>query len=156
MKTKAHIRLLTLLVLTLAFGLQPSAWLRAAPFGTAFTYQGRLNDGGNPAGGLYDLRFRVWDSELNGTPASTTLTYTVPITNGLFTVLLDFGSGVFTGQSRWLEMSVSTNGAGAFTPLTPRQSLTPAPYALYAVESIYSAVAQSVTPGNISPAMLGH
>jgi hypothetical protein len=123
--------------------------------GTAFTYQGRLNDDANPAGGVYDLRFRVWDSEVNGLPASTTLTYTVSVTNGLFTVLLDFGSGVFTGQSRWLEISVRTNGAGAFTTLLPRQPMTATPYALYAVESSSSAVAQSVTPGNISTAMLG-
>ena len=30
--------------------------------GTAFTYQGRLNDGGNPATGLYDFRFAIYDS----------------------------------------------------------------------------------------------
>ena len=28
--------------------------------GTAFTYQGRLNDGANPANGSYDLTFSVW------------------------------------------------------------------------------------------------
>ena len=30
--------------------------------GTAFTYQGRLNDGGNPANGSYDLRFALYDA----------------------------------------------------------------------------------------------
>jgi len=29
----------------------------ATPLGTAFTYQGRLSDGGAPASGIYDLRF---------------------------------------------------------------------------------------------------
>ena len=29
--------------------------------GTTFTYQGRLNDGANPAGGIYDLRFTIYD-----------------------------------------------------------------------------------------------
>ena len=28
--------------------------------GTAFTYQGRLNDGGNPAHGAYDFRFKLF------------------------------------------------------------------------------------------------
>ena len=27
--------------------------------GTAFSYQGRLNDGANPAAGVYDLRFTI-------------------------------------------------------------------------------------------------
>ena len=29
--------------------------------GTAFTYQGRLNDAANPANGVYDLRFAIYD-----------------------------------------------------------------------------------------------
>ena len=43
-------------------------WTLAAPLstvfaqGTAFMYQGRLNDGGNPANGNYDLRFAIYDS----------------------------------------------------------------------------------------------
>jgi hypothetical protein len=45
---------------------------------TAFTYQGRLNDGGHPANGNYDLSFCVWNaasgpSQIGGgvTPAPT-------------------------------------------------------------------------------------
>ncbi len=147
MKTNLLRALAILLVSTLSLP------LLAAPLGTAFTYQGRLNNGANPAGGIYDLRFRVWDSELNGTPASTTLTYTVPITNGLFTVILDFGSGVFTGQSRWLEMSVSTNGAGVFTTLLPRQPMTATPYALNAANVSGSIPAVQIS-GTLSPAQL--
>src|SRR4051812_39169417 len=30
--------------------------------GTAFTYQGQLNNNGTPAQGIYDLRFTVYDS----------------------------------------------------------------------------------------------
>jgi hypothetical protein len=47
------------------------------------------------------------------------------VANGLFTVTLDFGSGVFISSDRWLEISVRTNGVGAFTTLTPRQPITP-------------------------------
>ena len=49
----------------------------------------------------------------------------VVVTNGLFTTAIDFGAGVFTGSSNWLEIAVETNGNGSFTTLTSRQQLTP-------------------------------
>jgi hypothetical protein len=33
---------------------------------TAFTYQGRLTDAGNPANGNYDLRFQLYDAPTGG------------------------------------------------------------------------------------------
>ena len=42
---------------------------------------------------------------------------------------LDFGSQ-FPGANRWLEIGVRTNGGGAFGLLTPRQPVTPTPYAI--------------------------
>ena len=50
MKTKI-IRLVAAAIVLLASNHQ------AAAQGTAFTYQGRLNDGAGPATGLYDFRF---------------------------------------------------------------------------------------------------
>ncbi|HWX18873.1 MAG TPA: tail fiber domain-containing protein [Candidatus Binatia bacterium] len=102
--------------------------------GTAFTYQGRLNDGGNPANGTYDLRFAIYDSTnspgiLIAGPLTNSAT---AVSNGLFTVLLDFGTGVFIGPSRWLDIAVRTNGGAAFVSLSPGQPLTPAPYAIMA------------------------
>ena len=108
--------------------------------GTAFTYQGRLNDGGNPANGLYDLAFTVFDAGTNGTPQGPVLTNAATVVrNGLFTVTLDFGNQ-FPGADRWLEIAVSTNGADSFATLQPRQMLTPAPYAL---------TAGSIIPGGL-------
>ena len=106
----------------------------AAPMGTAFTYQGRLADGGNPAQGIYDLRFTIYDSATTGNAVAGPLTNSpVGVTNGLFTTALDFGTGVFAGDARWLEIGVRSNGVAAdFTLLSPRQPLTPAPYALFA------------------------
>ena len=130
MKTKLHI-----LALTLAFGLQPLAFLHAAsPLGTAFTYQGCLNDGGQPANGSYDLRFAVFDAVSGPSQIGGVLTNVATlVANGLFTVTLDFGPGVFTGEARWLEIGVRANGSPAdFTTLSPRTPLTPAPYALLA------------------------
>jgi trimeric autotransporter adhesin len=102
--------------------------------GTAFTYQGRLNAGGNAANGLYDLQFTVFDStNLPGTVVAGPLTNSATsVSNGLFTVTLNFGTGVFNGADRWLQIAARSNGVAAFTTLTPRQALTPSPYAIFA------------------------
>src|SRR5580765_8138614 len=101
--------------------------------GTAFTYQGRLNDGASPANGSYDLTFSLWNAASGPVQVGDTLTNTATgVTNGAFTVTLDFGAGVFPGANRWLEISVRTNGGGAFTNLTPRQQITATPYAITA------------------------
>ena len=55
----------------------------------------------------------------------------VPVNNGLFTVLLDFGAN-FPGADRWLEIAVRTNGVGGYTLQLPLQALTPTPYAITA------------------------
>ena len=101
--------------------------------GTAFAYQGRLNNGRSPANGSYDLTFTLYATNSDGGVFIGPLTNTaVGVANGLFTVTLDFGSGAFDGNPRWLEIGVSTNGAGTFTTLSPRQQLTPTPYAIFA------------------------
>src|ERR1035438_7053568 len=101
--------------------------------GTAFTYQGRLNSSGNSASGSYDFRFKLFVDAFGNTQAGTTvLTSSVPVTNVLFTVAIDFGAGMFTGTSYWLEVGVRTNGAGGYTSLAPLQALTPSPYAIFA------------------------
>ncbi|MGA2852791.1 MAG: tail fiber domain-containing protein [Verrucomicrobiota bacterium] len=103
---------------------------------TAFIYQGRLNVNGSPATGIYDLRFTIYDAVTNGNLVAGPLTNSATgVTNGLFAVTLDFGSGAFTGLDRWLQMGVRTNGNGAFTNLSPCQPITPVPYALHAQTS---------------------
>jgi len=116
---------------------------------TAFTYQGQLGDHGTPANGAYDFLFSLYDSPTNGTQIGSTLTGTgVGVTNGLFTEILDFGSSIFTGADRWLQIGVRTNGGTNFGLLSPRQALTPAPYAIYAV------TAGNVSAGAISSTQL--
>ena len=116
--------------------------------GANFTYQGRLNASGSPANGLYDLTFALYNT--NGTLASAVLNLnTVTVSNGLFTTALNFNSGnssPFNGQDLLLEIAVRTNGGGTFSTLSPRQPLTPAPYA------IYSATASGVTTGAVTSA----
>ena len=68
----------------------------------AFTYQGRLTENGAPASGSNDLRFVLFDALTNGNQISTNITFDdVQLTNGLFTVALDWGAGVFDGSERW-------------------------------------------------------
>src|SRR5690349_118339 len=101
--------------------------------GTAFTYQGRLNDGAGPANGIYDLRFAIYDAASGGALIAGPLTNSAAgVSNGLFVVTLDFGSAPFNGSARWLELGVRTNGAGSFATLNLRQPLAPAPYAITA------------------------
>ena len=100
--------------------------------GTAFTYQGRLNDGANPASGIYDLRFAIYDAASLGTQRGNSLTnLATAVSNGLFTVSLDFGNQ-FPGADRWLDIALRTNGANLFTSLTPRPRLAAVPYAITA------------------------
>jgi hypothetical protein len=101
--------------------------------GTAFTYQGRLNNNGSPASGIYNLTFSLFNTNSSGAAIAGPVTNNaVVVTNGLFTVLIDFGPGVFTGATNWLEIAVATNGGNTFTTLAPRQQLTPTPYAIFA------------------------
>ena len=45
-----------------AVGSAPNApEIPQAAVGTAFTYQGRLDQGGSPTSGTYDFRFRLYD-----------------------------------------------------------------------------------------------
>src|SRR5690554_369979 len=64
-----------------------------AALGTSFTYQGRLTDGGSPANGSYDFEFRLYDALDGGAQVGSTITKeNVTVTDGHFTVLLDFGA----------------------------------------------------------------
>ena len=102
--------------------------------GTGFTYQGHLMDGGNPANGSYDFQFSLYNSASSGAQVGSTLTQTgVTVSNGLFTVQLDFGS-VFDGTALYLQVAVRPGGSsGSYTPLTPLQPLSATPYAQYAL-----------------------
>jgi hypothetical protein len=109
----------------------------AAPqeaLGTAFTYQGQLQQGGLLVDDTCDMAFRLYDQAADGSQVGDPITTTVPITGGLFTVGLDFGASAFTGDARWLAVTVQCPDDLAWTAL-PRQALTAAPYALYSLEA---------------------
>ncbi len=109
------------------------------PVGTGFTYQGHLSDGGSAANGTYEFQFQLFDEAVAGVQVgSTVLVDPVIVTNGLFNVELDFGQSAFGGGGRWLEIGVRPDGnIDPYIILTPRQKLTPAPYAL-ALPNVYT------------------
>ena len=144
MKLKIHLSLLAALFAIVA---------SAAAQTSAFTYQGRFETNGTPVGGFYSLTFTLFDAAsggaIVGTPSTNDL---VTVSNGLFTVTLDFGLAVFDGSDRWLELGVRPSGAtDLHAPLLPRQAITATPYA---IRSANAASASSVAAGAVGPSQL--
>jgi hypothetical protein len=112
------------------------AWAQV-PAGTALSYQGRLAHFGVPLDGAdqADIQFTLYAGAAGGMPVAGPITIpNVDFDKGLFSVQVDFGSSAFNGEERWIEIASRTPaGSGAFTTLTPRQPVTPAPYALFAL-----------------------
>jgi len=138
---------LAILVLALGLMLWPVEVSEAAEMGTAFTYQGRLIDANSAAEGLYDFQFKLFDdaNTITGTQLGSPIDINeLDVIDGYFTVELDFGSDVFDGDARWLEIGVRSYDpcdVNAFTTLSPRQEVTPVPYAIYAQTSGYAETA---------------
>ncbi len=111
---------------------------------SAFTYQGKLIDGGNPANGNYDLQFALFDG--GGSQIGSPLTRAnTTVSAGIFTVQLDFGVNAFTGANRFLEISVRPAGSGSFTVLSPRQQISSTPYAIRTLSAANADTATNAT-----------
>jgi hypothetical protein len=110
------------------------------PLGTTFTYQGRLDSSGVPTTGTCSFRFSLFE-DAGGTSqvGSTDTLVGVAVTDGLFTVQLDFGTGAFADAARWLGIEVQCPGDPGYTNLG-LQSLTAVPSALYAVETSWDGI----------------
>jgi hypothetical protein len=126
-----------------------------APIGQGFTYQGQLKDNlGNPINDSCDFMFSLYDAESgNGQVGPQQEKTAVSVVEGYFTVILDFGS-VFQGESRWLEVGVRCpSGGGDYATLSPRQPLTPSPYASYApIAGIANTASYADTAGSATTA----
>jgi hypothetical protein len=69
--------------------------------GTAFTYQGSLLEGGSPANSSYDFQFHLHDDAVANSPIGSMQQLTaVNVSDGLFSMQLDFGDAAFDGQAR--------------------------------------------------------
>lgn len=102
--------------------------LGQTPLSTGFTYQGTLNQPGQPVNGSANFVFALYDALGGGTLIGSQTLNGVAVNDGLFMVVLnannELGNQAFSRDRRWLQISV--NG----TPLTPRQEITAVPYAL--------------------------
>lgn len=104
--------------------------------GTAFTYDGRLLVNSAPATGNFDMQFKLHPQSGGTNQIGSTLSLSpVGVTNGLFTVALDFGN-VFNGTLMSLEVDVRTNGSSSdYTALLPYQPINSVPYAVRALNA---------------------
>jgi hypothetical protein len=112
----------------------------AQPLPTAFTYQGHLTSAGSPAAGAHDFQFVLYDAATGGAQIGPTLCAdNVTVADGVFTVSLDFGNQ-YTGQ-RYLEVRArqdtgqDCSAPAGFTTLAPRQPITAAPAASFALSA---------------------
>ncbi|GMU81614.1 MAG: hypothetical protein AMXMBFR47_14850 [Planctomycetota bacterium] len=117
-------------IAAMALGHGPA--MAQVPVGSAFTYQGSLFQDGAAVSENCDFQFRLWNDPVAGAPVGAAIALNnVPVDGGHFAAQLDFGAAAFGGQARWLEISVRRPaGVGPWQTLTPRQALTPAPYAI--------------------------
>ncbi len=150
-------------------------WVAIAPgtalaqLETAFTYQGRLFNTNGPATGQYDFIFSLYDAADQQVGASLT-NLDVTVTEGYFAQTLDFGADsfrrrfvpprTFVGPGEWLEISVRTNKSKTYQTLSPRQRLTPTPYASSVSGTVPSsalvgAYSEKLTFGNPTNVFLG-
>lgn len=130
--------------------------LTASAQSRAFTYQGQLNDGGSPANGVYEMEFKLFDAETGGMQVGMSNSVSgVTVTNGIFTVTLNFGSQSFSGAGRWLEISVKASGAATYTTLSPRQELTSAPYSIRSLSAATADGLSATCTGCVTSAQIG-
>lgn len=118
---------------------------------TEFTYQGSLKNGASPASGNHDFEFLLYDAILGGTQLGSTISVNnVPVTDGVFSVKLNFGNQ-FSGANRFLEIRVRQSGQGGITILAPRQLINSTPYSVKSLNADNATTAVNATQlGGIS------
>ena len=118
---------------------------------SAFTYQGNLTDSSLAANGVYDFQFQLYNSLGNPSGAAINVD-DVTVTNGVFTVQLDFGAAAFQQvllTSRSMEIRVRPGtSTGAYTALAPRQPFTAAPIAIAATKAETATTATTANNAN--------
>ncbi len=130
MHTQSSLVLTVLCITALALAGAP-----AEAAGSAFVYQGQLKLGGAPYDGSARFEFSLWDAERDGREVAPRVNLELDVIDGLFNAPLDFGTKVFTeGDRLWLEISV--NAGDGPVVLSPRQEVTPTPYAFTALNTV--------------------
>src|SRR5438270_5477274 len=120
---------------------------------TLFTSQWRLTDANSVPDGIYEMQFKLFDAAADGNQAGPTLTLdgfgsnppAVTVTDGAFTVQLDFGANAFPGADRYLEVAIKYSGETTFTTRRPRQQFTSRPYAIRSLSAAVADTANNAT-----------
>ena len=110
---------------------------------TAFTYQGQLLNNGTSVNGTNVMVFTLYSAATGNTAIATPITNSVPVSNGLFMVNLNFGGAAFNGNACWLGIAVSNDTTNI--DLSPRMQILPTPYATYAASAASATVAGSAS-----------
>jgi len=109
-----------------------------------FVYQGRLDQGGFPASGNFDLTFSLWDAPTGGNRIGDVISEPgYPVQRGLFSVSLAF-QGAFTGTQTYLEVTV--NGTAM-----PRQPVATTPVAQFALSGTVGPAGPQGATGAMGP-----
>lgn len=130
-----------------------------------FTYQGFLQDAGNPATGTYDFRFTLQYNDgmlgmqIVGTPQ---LKDDIAVTQGVFSVPLDFGA-TLSNRDYLLKIEVRPGASsGSYTTLSPDTAIKPTPQSQYAEAAGFAASladntvgSSQIIDGNVQTADLG-
>lgn len=118
-------------VLMLAGAAAPLQTASAANPGTAFNYQGTLENAGSPVTTPVDIQFRLYNEPSGFVQVGSTITKTnVMPTDGVFSTSIDFGAPAFgVNQALWMRISVRPAGSGSYEDLG-LQPLTATPFAL--------------------------
>lgn len=99
-----------------------------ADLGAGFYYQGVLTENGIPVSGSREMEFKLWDAASGGAQVGATLTPTVAVNKGQFSVELSWGSSAIDGRALWLGMRAKDAG-GVWRDLG-RRSILAVPYAM--------------------------
>lgn len=114
---------------------------------TEWTYQGELTENGQPADGAYELAFTLWDAPVGGSQIGAEIfVQDVPVSDGLFMQVLDFGAEAFSNEARYLQIEVEGD------VLSPRTQITRSPYSIQ-TRGIYVDADEQVGIGTTDPAM---
>jgi hypothetical protein len=98
------------------------------------------------------MQFSLYDGPSSGTQIATVSRTGVSVTNGTFTVQLDFGPAAFPGADRYLEIALKKPADTTYTTLTPRQQVTSTPYSIRALNATNADTATNATQLNGTPA----
>lgn len=137
-----------MLLLAMVMGLVFGMWSSVASGGIdlnndgSFSYQGYLEDGGEPANGAYYFRFRVYESNVGGGVLSPLFADVGPVmvTDGLFVCDVQLGGGQleaigfwrdFGDRVKYLGIEVGLDALGPFEVISPRVFIGSSPQALH-------------------------